>query len=80
MKNYILKKGGIFHFLSLGLIAASLFLKAPFEKMIALLVGILGLLILSLIKKQKILVIIYLILFLAAGTFYYLKTNGQLNF
>ena len=80
MKEYILKKERIFHFLSLALIAGSLFLKDPIQKMLILVSGILGLLILSALKKQKILVIIYLVLFFAAGLFYYLLTTGKLNF
>lgn len=80
MKEYILKKEKIFHFLSLGLIAGSLFLKDPVEKMTILGMGIMGLLLLSILKKQKMLVITYLVLLVAAGTFYYLMTNGKLNF
>ena len=79
MKEYILKKERIFHFLSLGFIAGSLFLEDPIQKMVILVSGILGLLILSALKKQKILVIIYLILFIAAGVFYYLVSEGKIN-
>ncbi|WP_373708619.1 hypothetical protein [Kaistella sp.] len=80
MKEYILQKERIFHFLSLALIAGSMFIPEPMQKLIVLVLGILGLLILSALKKQKILVIIYLVLFFAAGIFYYLMTNGKLNF
>ena len=80
MKEYILKKERIFHFLSLALIAGSMFIKEPFQKIIVLVTGILGLLVLSALKKQKILIIIYLVLFVAAGIFYYLMSNGKLNF
>lgn len=80
MKEYILQKERIFHFLSLALIAGSMFLDDPIQKLIVLVTGILGLLGLSALKKQKILVIIYLVLFVAAGVFYYLMTNGKLNF
>ena len=80
MKEYILKKERIFHFLSLALIAGSMFIKEPLQKIIVLVTGILGLLILSALKKQKTMVIIYLFLFIAAGVFYYLLTNGKLNF
>ena len=80
MKEYILKKERIFHFLSLALIAGSMFIHEPIQKLIVLVTGILGLLILSALKKQKILVIIYLVLFVAAGIFYYLMSNGKLNF
>lgn len=80
MKEYIIKKERILHFLSLGLIAGSMFINEPFQKIIVLVTGILGLLILSALKKQKILVIIYLVLFFAAGVFYYLMSNGKLNF
>ncbi|MDQ0475680.1 MULTISPECIES: hypothetical protein [Chryseobacterium] len=80
MKEFILKKERIFHFLSLALIAGSMFIQEPVQKLIVLLTGILGLLALSALKKQKILVIVYLVLFVAAGIFYYLMTNGKLNF
>ena len=80
MKEYILKKERIFHFLSLALIAGSMFIQEPIQKIIVLVTGILGLLILSALKKQKTLVIVYLVLFLAAGIFYYLVSTGQLNF
>ena len=80
MKEYILQKERIFHFLSLALIAGSMFLDDPIQKLIMWVTGILGLLGLSALKKQKILVIIYLVLFVAAGVFYYLMTNGKLNF
>jgi hypothetical protein len=80
MKEYILKKERIFHFLSLALIAGSMFIKQPLEKVIILVTGILGLLLLSVLKKQKIMVIIYLVLLIAAGVFYYLMSTGQLNF
>ena len=80
MKEYILKKERIFHFLSLGLIAGSLFLKDPTQKMTTLGMGIMGLLLLSILKKQKTLVIVYLVLLLGAGLGYYLITTGQLNF
>ena len=77
MKEYILKKERIFHFLSLALIAGSMFIKQPLEKVIILVTGILGLLLLSVLKKQKIKVIIYLVLLIAAGVFYYLITTGK---
>ncbi|QBO59107.1 hypothetical protein NBC122_02302 [Chryseobacterium salivictor] len=57
-----------------------MFIQEPVQKLIVLLTGILGLLALSALKKQKILVIVYLVLFVAAGIFYYLMTNGKLNF
>lgn len=79
MKEIILKRERIFHFLSLALIAASMFIKDPIQKLIILELGIVGLLILSALKKQKVLVIVYLVLFVAAGIFYYLLTTGQLN-
>ena len=77
MKEYILKKERIFHFLSLALIAGSMFIKQPLEKVIILVTGIIGLLLLSVLKKQKIMVIIYLVLLIAAGVFYYLITTGK---
>ncbi len=80
MKEYILQKERIFHFLSLALIAGSMFIEEPMQKLIVLVTGILGLLVLSALKKQRILVIIYLVLFFGAGIFYYLLTTGKLNY
>lgn len=80
MKEVILKRERVFHFLSLGIIAFSMFIKDPVQKMTVLEIGILGLLVLSALKKQKILVSIYLALFFAAAIFYYLMTTGKLNF
>ena len=80
MKEFILKKERIFHFLSLALIAGSMFIDDSVQKLIVLLTGILGLLVLASLKKQKVLVIIYLVLFISAGIFYYLVLNGKLNF
>jgi hypothetical protein len=79
MKEYILKRERIFHFLSLALIAGSMFLEDSVQKVAVLVTGILGLLILSSLKKQKVMVIIYLVLFFAALLFYYVLTNGMLN-
>ena len=79
MKQFILQKERIFHFLALALIAGSMFIEEPIQKLIVLVTGILGLLILAALKKQKVLVIIYLVLFVAAGIFYYLMTTGKLN-
>lgn len=79
MKDLILKRERIFHFLSLGLIAVSLFLKDPFQKMSLLAVGILGLLFLSVLKKQKMLIIIYAVLLLAAAAFFYYLTGGNIQ-
>lgn len=79
MKELILKRERIFHFLSLGIIAVSLFMKDPFYKISLLSAGILGLLILSALKKQKILVIIYAALLVAAGVFFYYLTKGKID-
>lgn len=79
MKELILKRERIFHFLSLAIIAASLFIKNPFEKIALLGIGILGLLILSVFKKQKILVIVYSALLVAAGVFFYYLTDGKVD-
>ncbi len=79
MKELILKRERIFHFLSLGIIAVSLFLKDPFQKMGLLVVGILGLLILSALKKQKILVSVYAALLVAAAIFFYYLTGGKVD-
>lgn len=79
MKELILKRERVLHFLSLGLIAVSLFLKDPFQKMSLLVVGILGLLILSILKNQKILISIYLGLLIAAGIFFYYLTKGNVK-
>lgn len=79
MKEIILKRERVVHLLSLGLIAVSLFLKDPNQKMSVLVVGILGILLLSILKKQKILTIIYVVLLLAAGIFFYVMTGGKLS-
>lgn len=79
MKEYVLQKERIFHFLSLALIAGSMFIDEPMQKILVLIIGILGLLALAALKKQKILVIVYLVLFVSAGIFYYLMTNGKIN-
>jgi len=80
MKELILKRERVFHFLSLGLIAASLFLKDPVQKITILIVGILGLLFLSILKKQKILVWVYLVLMAGAAIAFYLmhKDNSAI--
>ncbi|MBF8456604.1 hypothetical protein IV494_05355 [Kaistella sp. G5-32] len=75
MKELILRRERVLHFLSLGLVAVSLFLKDPFQKMGLLVVGILGLLLLSVLKKQKILIIIYIVLLIGAGIFFYFVTG-----
>ncbi|QDP86518.1 hypothetical protein FNJ88_13500 [Chryseobacterium sp. SNU WT5] len=80
MKEYLLKRERIFHFLSLALIAGSLFLKDPIQKMTILGLGIVGLLLLSILKKQKALTVIYLALLLLSGLGYYLITTGKLQF
>jgi len=77
MREKILKRERIFHFLSLGIIAVSLFLKDPFQKMSLLVVGILGLLILSVLKKQMILIMIYTGLLFAAVIFFFYLTKGN---
>ncbi len=79
MKALILKRERVFHFLSLGLIAASLFMKEPFFKIGLLGVGILGLLILSILKKQRILISIYVALLIAAAVFFYYMTDGKIE-
>lgn len=79
MKEFILKRERIFHFLSLAIIALSLFLKVPEQKLGTLIAGILGLLILSYFKNQKYLIWVYAILIVAAGVFYYVMTTGKLN-
>lgn len=79
MKELILKRERILHFLSLGLIAVSLFLKEPIQKIIVLVVGILGLFLLSILKKQKALIIIYAVLIVAAFVFFYWMTKDTLT-
>lgn len=75
MKEYILNKERIFHFLSLALVAGSMFIKDPLQKIIVLLTGILGLLFLSALKKQKIMIIIYFALLVIAVLYSYLFTE-----
>lgn len=71
MKDLILKRERIFHFFSLALIAVSMFLKDPLQKVSILVLGIVGLLILSILKKQKALIIVYAVLAVAAVVFFY---------
>lgn len=80
MKDLILKRERIFHFLSLGLIAVSLFLEEPAQKVSVLVLGILGLLLLSILKQQKILIWVYLALLIAAGIFSYIMTKDHPDF
>ena len=79
MKENVLKKERVFHFLSLALIAGSMFLKEPVQKLIVLETGILGLIILATLKKQKILMVLYSVLFAAAGVFYWLLMSGKIH-
>lgn len=71
MKDLILKRERIFHFFSLALIAVSMFLKDPLQKVSILVLGIVGLLILSILKKQKALITVYAVLAVAAVVFFY---------
>ena len=80
MKDLILKRERIFHFLSLGLIAVSLFLEESAQKVTVLVLGILGLLLLSILKQQKILIWVYLALLIAAGIFSYIMTKDNPDF
>lgn len=80
MKDLILKRERIFHFLSLGLIAVSLFLEEPAQKVSVLVLGILGLLLLSILKQQKILIWVYVALLIAAGIFSYIMTKDHPDF
>ena len=80
MKDLILKRERIFHFLSLGLIAVSLFLEEPAQKVSVLVLGILGLLLLSILKQQKILIWVYVALLMAAGIFSYIMTKDHPDF
>lgn len=80
MKELVLKRERIFHLLSLGLIAVSLFLEEPVQKVTVLVLGILGLLLLSILKQQKILIGIYLALLIAAGIFSYIITKDNPDF
>ena len=80
MKDLILKRERIFRFLSLGLIAVSLFLEEPAQKVSVLVLGILGLLLLSILKQQKILIWVYVALLMAAGIFSYIMTKDHPDF
>lgn len=71
MKDLILRRERIFHFFSLALIAVSMFLKDPIQKVTILVMGIVGLLILSILKKQKALITVYAVLAIAAVVFFY---------
>ena len=77
MKDLILKRERIFHFLSLGLIAVSMCLKDPIQKIGILIMGILGLIFLSILKKQKTLIIVYFLLLIGALVFFYFRMKDN---
>ena len=77
MKDLILKRERIFHFFSLALIAVSMFLEDPIQKITVLITGILGLIFLSVLKKQKILIIVYFLLLIGALAFFYFKMKDN---
>lgn len=79
MKQNILKNERIFHFISLGLIAASIFLNDATQKFAVLAAGIVGLLFLSVMKNQRALITVYLVLLVAAGVAFYLIMTGNLT-
>lgn len=54
-----------------------MFLKDPVQKVSILMLGILGLLLLSVLKKQKALIIVYAILAVAALVFFYWMTKDH---
>lgn len=71
MKNRILKREGVYRTLSLVSIVISVFIKDLNYKMSLLILGCLGLIIISCIKNEKITAIIYLCLTIAALIGYY---------
>lgn len=80
MKNYLLKRHAVIHLLSLMAIVASAFIEDPLTKIPLLLVGIIGLFVVSLVKGKKIVTYIYGALLLVAlvGGYLYLEGAGLL--
>lgn len=77
MKEKILQHERIYHFTALCMVAVSMFVKAPQTKFILLLLGITGLLLLSVLKKQRYLIALYAVLMAAACVFYYIMSTGR---
>lgn len=78
MKDLILKRERIFHFLALAVVCASIFVDVPEMKVALLLLGVAGLLLLAILKKHKILIIVYCVLLIAAIIFYFFMSEGRL--
>ncbi len=79
MKKYIIKREKIFHLLSLMSVAASIFTSEFLIKMGLVVLGVLGLFIVSLAKGNKSTIIIYSALLIAAlGVALYLGTERGL--
>ena len=76
MKKYILRRDGVFRLLSLMAVAVSVFLPDLYMKMGLLLLGILGLAVVSYAKEQKIGLIIFSVAFITTLIVCYLILNG----
>ena len=77
MSAYFLKRETIIRLLSLVAITISVFLKVPNLKIGLLILGIGGLIALAYFKKQKVTLIIYTVLLVAATVGYYLIISGN---
>lgn len=72
MRDFILKREGVVRLVSLMLIAVSVFVEEKDMKIGALVFGIMGLIMISAFKKQKIQTVIYtLLLVITVGIIYY---------
>ncbi len=79
MKQYVLKREKIFHFSSLIFVAVSVFMQEAELKVALLLLGIMGLLLIAIVKKQVALISVYALLMVAALVFYYLTITGKIQ-
>ncbi len=74
MREFILKREGVVRLVSLMMIAVSVFVDEKEIKIGALLIGILGLIMISSFKKQKVQAVIFTILLVVSIAIVYWKT------
>lgn len=74
MREFILKREGVVRLVSLMMIAVSVFGDEKEIKIAALLIGILGLIMISSFKKQKVQAVIFTILLVVSIAIVYWKT------
>lgn len=77
MKEYLLKREAVFRLSSLLLVVASVFINDLNMKMALVVLGILGLILVSWAKGQKVVVWIFTILLVAAGVVYYYSLHPE---